>query len=159
MSLPCRNTISSRLLPYLPALWQPASADCIQLAKNHLIRSMSRLSRLSPAGQKSARPNHIQLTKVNPSISYYVDQEAVYCDHVLPAAHYPIHLSQLSPDIREPGYPDHIQISWTLPTRSILYPVKRAQARLDWGRTFETHPVLIGSNNPRTSPSNSYPAR
>ena len=48
-----------------PASWESACAACIQLAKNHLRVSMSALSRASPAGQKSARPNHIQLTKVS----------------------------------------------------------------------------------------------
>jgi len=45
------------------ASWQPACADRIQLANNHLRESMLGLSRSSPASQKSAHPNHIQLTK------------------------------------------------------------------------------------------------
>jgi len=45
--------------PARPASQELARADRIQLAMNHLRVSMSGLSRSSPAGQKSARPNHI----------------------------------------------------------------------------------------------------
>ena len=51
---------------------------------------MSGLSRSSPAGQKSARPNHIQLTKVSPSKSYSVDQESAHPDHLKLAKSQPI---------------------------------------------------------------------
>jgi hypothetical protein len=119
-----------------PARWEPACADCIQLAKNHLRVSMSGLSRSSSAGQKSARPNHIQLTK----------SQLIQIISSWPRAS----LSWPCPTSRELARPNRIQRAESRPI-SIVSSLQIASL------SRACPPVSIVSRNSTASPSLSRP--
>jgi hypothetical protein len=129
-----------------PASREPACADRIQPAMNLLRVGMSVLSRSSPAAKQPACSNHIQLTKVSPSRSYWVDQEPAYRNTVQPPHSKHVHQSRSSPETRDPACPAQILMTTSQLNLHTLLAANRAQACLDWLPTFECKPDQIMSN-------------